>query len=81
MRTLPTINPPADISSELRRYLLKMFEEVNSSIYSADEIEPRTRMPERPVIGKIYFFKNVIGTIITEEGWWGYKSTGWVQLG
>lgn len=40
-----------------------------------------TAIPAKPKIGKIYYFGNAILPNITVEGFWGYKSTGWVLLG
>ena len=78
MATLPQI--PNDIDDNLKQYLQLLTSDLNTGLDNALIIPQLSAIPAKPVIGKIYYFSQVVG-VITEIGYWGYKPTGWVQLG
>ena len=74
--------PPANTDTQLTEYLFRQLLALENKSLQLGNLEILTALPTKPVVGKIYYFKNVIGTTITVEGAWVYKSTGvWVLLG
>lgn len=71
----PPISPDA-----LKEYVYRQLVGLESDINQLDKIQPRTAIPAKPIIGKIYYFSNIVLPAITVEGYWGYKSTGWVLI-
>ena len=61
-------------------YLERMWRRISKELNRSDQFVKRDVLPSKPIVGKVYYFNSAIGPI-TAEGWWGYKSTGWVQLG
>jgi len=72
--------PPINIDPALSEYLSRVLTNLENTQVSLDKIQPITIVPTRPVIGKIYYFSTAILPSITAEGYWGYKSTGWIQI-
>jgi hypothetical protein len=75
------LNPPSSLSPELRKYLNYMSDQVNKLDNKLGEIPRITDIPDKPIIGKLYYFLNAVSPTITDEGVWVYKSTGWVYVG
>ena len=74
--------PPANTDTQLTEYLFRQLSALENKSLQLGNLEILTTLPTKPVVGKIYYFKNVIGTTITVEGAWVYKSTGvWTLLG
>lgn len=75
--------PPESTDTELSEYLSRMFR--NAKIEDANKDQPirYSSIPEKLGIGKRYYFLNAIPAdpVITTEGLYLYKSTGWVFLG
>ena len=73
--------PPIGTEGKLAEYLSRMFKDAKIADSQSDQLRVRYILPDKPQIGKIYYFGAAIGTTaITAEGYWGYKSTGWVQI-
>ena len=73
--------PPDTTDPDMVAYLEQMFEEVALEIRNSGKFARRDKLPQDPEIGRMYYFNAAIPTTaITSEGWWGYKSTGWVNI-
>lgn len=72
---------PSGIPEQVRAYLFRQLNRLEKLFLEKDLIGGLTALPTKPVIGKLYYFKNTIGATITAEGVWVYKSTGWSYLG
>jgi len=66
---------------ELAGFLNREYGKVALSLNTVQELKIETILPTRPTVGKIYFFEHAINGVIDEEGYYGYKSTGYVKLG
>lgn len=75
--------PPEDTEPRLKEYLTRMFRDARYEDTTKNQVDRYTNLPEQVSIGKTYFFLNAIAAhpVITAEGFYGYKSTGWVLLG
>ena len=73
--------PPVDVDQKLSAYLQRMDQRIDAIRRSRDIPVKFTDTPDKPIIGKIYYFSNTVGATITQEGYWGYTSAGWVLLG
>ena len=74
--------PPANTDTQLTEYLFRQLSALENKSLQLGNLEILTALPTKPVVGKIYYFANVIGVTITVEGAWVYKSTGvWTLLG
>ena len=74
--------PPASTDTQLTEYLVRQLTALENKSLQLGNLEMLTALPARPVVGKVYYFKNVIAPTITVEGAWVYKSTGvWTLLG
>lgn len=72
---------PANIDPDLSLFLRNNFIDINIALGNVNQIERINAIPDKLSIGKIYYFNNAIPTTpITSEGWWGFKSTGWVNI-
>jgi len=69
---------PKGLSPDLENYFTRMAQSIDD-LQSNLVPEHRTSVPTRPVIGRLYYFKHIIGQI-TAEGLWIYKNTGWVHI-
>ena len=67
--------PPDNTDIQLKEYLVRQLSALENQNLQLGNLAVLTALPTRPVVGKIYYFKNVIGTTITVEGAWVYKST------
>ena len=74
--------PPDNTDIQLKEYLVRQLSALENQNLQLGNLAVLTALPTRPVVGKIYYFANVIGTTITVEGAWVYKSTHvWTLLG
>ena len=74
--------PPEDVDVPLKEFLSRQFVQVNIALEQNNDFDVRYVLPAKLRVGKIYYFGAAVATTpITGEGWWGFKSTGWVQLG
>jgi hypothetical protein len=69
--------PPSSTDKELAAYLVRQLTALQSKLDSGIIVPKYTALPDRPIIGKLYYFSNTIGATITSIGVWVYKSTGW----
>lgn len=74
--------PPDSTEDELAEYLSRFRTEVVNAFAGKDIIQGYTAIPSVLQVGKVYYFHNAIAAhpTITAEGWYGYKSTGWVLI-
>ena len=79
MKEIPLEQPPVNTDPMLAEYLNRMFNNVNLMAIDQYNYDVINIVPVKPKIGCVYYFGAAVG-VITAEGWWGYKSTGWVQL-
>lgn len=79
--TIITQNPPDGLDPDLKEYLTRMFFQITIESEKNTTLPQRGIKPDRPVVGKLYYFSRAIDTDITSEGYWGYTSSGWVKLG
>lgn len=80
MSTIPLEHPPAEFTAEQAAYLARMFSSASSAVELSHIVPDVSIVPAKPAIGAIYHFNTIVGPITT-IGFWGYSSTGWVQLG
>ena len=77
--------PPFELEDDVRNYLIRRFNEVELEFTKPIGFTIERIAVDKPQIGNIYYFGDPANynydVAITAEGWWGYKSTGWVQLG
>lgn len=74
--------PPRETEEELAEYLSRMFNHVNIAVGQNAQLIKYSVLPIKPSVGKVYFFTQAIPTTsITQEGYWGYTSSGYVLLG
>jgi hypothetical protein len=74
--------PPANTDTQLTEYLFRQLSALENKSLQLGNLEMLTALPARPVVGKVYYFKNIILPTITDEGAWIYKTTGvWTLLG
>ncbi len=83
MSFLTSEQPPDSLSDDVKEYLTRIYTQINIELSNTSALQRRTDFTTRPVIGKIYYFDNAPPSepLITAEGLWLYKSTGWVQIG
>lgn len=78
-------SPPESLPEDVREYLQRMFIDVENSFRKPAKFPERKEMPYKPQLGDVHYFGNPAthsyAAAITAEGFWGLKSTGWVQLG
>ena len=75
------LNPPNNLSLDLKQYLDYMSKHISNIESRIGEIPRITDIPEKPILGKPYYFLNTVTPTITNEGVWIYKSTGWAYVG
>ena len=78
---IPDEIPPEDFTQDQIEYLQRMFRYAKKEDEEQDLVPKRDKLPIVPEIGRLYYFNSAILPNITAEGYWGYKSTGWVQIG
>ena len=71
--------PPSSFSAEQKEYLMRILVSMNTAV-SDPTVQELSILPPKPLVGSIYYF-NTLLTGITAVGFWGYGTTGWVQLG
>lgn len=74
--------PPVSTEEELREYLARNNIQIGYELTNNNQIPRFTDLPNKVSVGKIYYFKNAVPAhpVITAEGYYGYKSTGWVLI-
>ena len=76
---MPQISQEVDDATA--RLLENLLSRMERSINNSNQIPRMDALPARISIGKVYYFNQAIAaTAITGEGYWGYKSTGWVLI-
>jgi len=83
MSFLSPEQPPESFDEEQREWLARLFRQIDIELNKHEIVRRRTDFDEAPQIGKIYYFDNAPPSepLITGEGLWLFKSTGWVQIG
>jgi hypothetical protein len=74
-------NVPQGIPDVVREYLYRQLAYLESKFLTKDLLPRLDVLPNKPVVGQLYYFNRVIAPSITVEGVWVYKSTGWAFLG
>jgi len=84
MASISQETPPESFDVDQRQWLTRRFVDVGNALKQSYKNASRKEMPYKPQIGDVHFFPDPAGhtfdVAITSEGWWGLKSTGWVQL-
>jgi hypothetical protein len=65
--------PPDGTKAELSEYLVRQLLKLQSQIDGSQVLPGLTSLPTKPVAGKVYYFKALVGTWITTIGAWIYK--------
>ena len=74
--------PPFGTEEALAEYLSRMMTLINIALGQNAQLIKYSVLPQKPSVGKLYFFTQAIPTTaITQEGFWGYTSAGYVLLG
>ena len=75
--------PPASLPEEVREYLARINAQVAYELNNSDQAVRYTDIPNKLSIGKSYYFLNAVPAhpVVTAEGLYLYKSTGFVLLG
>jgi len=78
-RSISLEEPPVDTDEELGAYLMRMRRDIASSILQSSQLSILYAEPEKPQQGKLYYFGDAVKNhaVITKEGLYVYKSTGW----
>jgi hypothetical protein len=64
---------PEELSPNLQAYFTRVLKKIDT--LEANPVpEMRTSIPIRPIVGRLYYFKNTSLPTITAEGLWIYKS-------
>lgn len=79
--TIKDEQPPVSTNIDLSEYLTRMFDDARIEDSRARQYPVLTVIPSKLSIGKTYYFDAVILPDITQIGFWGYTSVGWVLLG
>lgn len=81
MANISSEQAPSHLDADLISYLDRMRREIQLAFNTISQLSVLYVLPAKPQVGKIYYFGAAIPTTaITAEGYWGYKSTGWVQI-
>lgn len=74
--------PPNNTDIYLKEYLTRVLSELETDIANNGKLTKRGVIPEKYIVGKMYYFTQAIAeeAIIDSEGFYGYTSTGWVKL-
>lgn len=73
--------PPSNVESNLKAYLIRVFTHIDRLFGERHVLPPTTALPAKPVLGKLYYFPNIILPTIVTAGVWVYKPAGWSYLG
>lgn len=71
--------PPKNTDPRLAEYLTRQLEQL--TLRDVSILQVRNVLPQRPVVGKLYYFLVTAGPPITAEGLWLYKTTGYTFIG
>lgn len=84
-RGISNEQPPQQIDVPLREYLARRFIDIGISLSQDPSCYPRKEMPYKPQTGALHYFNDPLDhnydPAITEEGFWGLRSDGWVFIG
>jgi hypothetical protein len=72
--------PPVNTDNQLKEYLFRQLLTLENRSLQLGNLEILTALPNKPSIGKVYYFANAILPSITYEGAWVYTSYGWTSL-
>lgn len=83
MSFLSAEQPHESFTEGQKEWLTRLFRQIDIELNKHDVLQRRTDLLDKPLIGKLYYFDNAAPSepTITGEGYWGYTSAGWVQLG
>jgi hypothetical protein len=70
---------PKGLSPDLESYFTRTLSRLED-LQSNQVPELRTSLPAKPILGRLYYFKNEILPTITPIGLWIYKATGWTFI-
>lgn len=77
--------PPSDVDEVLKDFLSRKFISIGNELNQPSKFPIRKEMPYKAQIGDVHYFGNPAthnyDAAITVEGFWGLKSSGWVDLG
>jgi hypothetical protein len=77
-------SPPASFATDQQDFLTRRFIDVGTALGQSNHFTPRKEMPYKPQIGHVYYFNDPTGAgydaVITAEGLWVYKSTGYTFI-
>ena len=77
--------PPVETDERLREYLARRFIDIGVALDDDPKFTERKEMPYKPQTGAMHYFGNPAthnyDIAITQEGFWGLRSNGWVFLG
>ena len=78
-RTISLEEPPIATEQELRAYLMRMRQDIAVALQQSQQLPVVYVEPSKPQQGKLYYFGSEIQShpVITQEGLYVYKSTGW----
>ena len=78
-RTISLEEPPVSTEHELRAYLMRMRQDIAVTLQQSQQLPVMYVEPDKPQQGKLYYFGLEIQghPVITQEGLYVYKSTGW----
>ena len=57
--------PPANTDARLTEYIFRQLSALENKSLQLGDMNVLTALPTKPVVGKIYYFKNVISPTIT----------------
>lgn len=82
MASISLEQPPSDTPDNLKEYLTRMLVNINIATQNNAWIIPQTRKPDRPQVGRLYYFKEIIpgDPDITEVGLYVYTAEGWLSI-
>ena len=83
MSFLSAEQPHESFNDDQKEWLTRLFRQIDIELNKSDQLTRRTDFNDKPKIGKLYYFDNAAPSepLITGEGYWGYTSAGWVQIG
>jgi len=77
--------PPESFPADQRDFLTRRFVDVGTALGQVNNFTPRKQMPYKAQIGHMYYFNDPTGQgydpVITQEGIWVFKSTGYIFVG
>jgi hypothetical protein len=77
--------PPENTEETLREFLKRRFIDIAIALSQDPKFTERKEMPYKPQTGAVHYFGDPLDhgydPAITQEGFWGLRSDGWVFLG